>query len=153
MKLIFKNVCLLLCLSLTSKVFAVDCESTCQLKQVNDYFSALDKISKKDSNIKDIDALLALTHDEVKYVHVEYQANFTKKSWREAFLRNLKRGAYKKDKENETRVVNSIFGKNHIAIEYSDGVVLSDGSWQQIKPRLVIFAFTEGKISLIKELW
>ncbi|MCJ8319546.1 MAG: hypothetical protein MJK12_07920 [Colwellia sp.] len=153
MKLILKSVCLLLCLILTSKVFATDCESTCQLKQVNTYFSALDKVSRKGSSIKDIDTLLALTHSEVKYIHVEYQANFDKKSWREAFIRNLKRGAYSKGKENEVRITNSIFGKNNAAIEYSNGIVQSDGSWQATKPRLVLFAFTEGKISLIKELW
>lgn len=153
MKLIFKSICLLLCLTLTSKVFAIDCESTCQLEQINAYFSALDKISRKGSNIKNIDDLLALTHNEVKYIHVEYQANFSKKLWREAFIRNLKRGAYSKSKENEVRISNSIFGKNNTAIEYSHGVIQSDGSWQPGKPRLVIFSFTEGKISLIKELW
>ncbi len=153
MNSIIKCVGLLLCLTLTNKAFAEDCDSSCQLKQAKAYFSALDTISRKGSDIKDIDALLALTHADVKYIHVEYQANFNKTSWREAFIRNLKRGSYKKGKENEVRITNSIFGKQHVAVEYSNGVIQADGSWQQTKPRLAIFGFTEGKISLIKELW
>lgn len=132
---------------------ASSCDSTCQLTQINSYFSALDKVSRKNSTIKDIDSLLALTHDDVKYVHVEYEANFNKESWRKAFIRNLDRGAYQKNTKNEMRVLNNIFGKNYIAIEYSHGVIQPDGTWQQTEPLLVIFGFTNGKISLIKELW
>ena len=132
---------------------ASDCDSTCQLAQINSYFSALDKVSLKNSTINDIDSLLALTHDDVKYIHVEYEANFTKELWRKAFIRNLERGAYQNSSKNEMRVLKSIFGKNHTAIEYSHGVIQSDGTWQQTEPLLVVFAFTNGKISLIKELW
>ena len=140
------------CIS-SKHVLASSCDSTCQLTQINSYFSALDKVSRKNSSIKDIDSLLALTHDDVKYVHVEYEANFNKESWRKAFIRNLERGAYQNSSKNEKRVLNSIFGINHTAIEYSHGVIQPDGTWKQAEPRLVIFGFTNGKISLIKELW
>lgn len=153
MKSIYKICFSISCLVISNNTIAADCDSSCQLKQVNLYFSGLDKVSRKGSSIKDIDALLALTHDQVEYIHVEYQANFNKTSWREAFIRNIKRGAYQKGKENEMRILNTIFGKNHIAIEYSHGVVQQDGSWQQTKPLLILFGFTDGKISLIKELW
>ena len=119
MKFIFKIILLLWCFTLPSKAYALDCDSNCQLKQINAYFSALDVIGRKGSSIEDIDELLSLTHDDVKYIHVEYQANFTKQSWRKAFIRNLKRGAYQKSKENEMRILKTIFGKNYIAIEYS----------------------------------
>lgn len=153
MKFIYKFIFSILLFVLSSNVFAVDCNSTCQLNQINSYFDGLDKVSRKGSNIKDIDALLALTHDEVKYIHVEYEANFTKVSWRKAFIRNLERGAYQNTEKNEMRIINTIFGKNHTAIEYSHGVVQQDGTWQQTKPLLIVFGFTDGKISLIKELW
>ncbi|WP_340681022.1 hypothetical protein [Paraglaciecola sp.] len=132
---------------------ASDCDATCQLAQINSYFSALDKVSLKNSTINDIDSLLALTHDDVKYIHVEYEANFTKDTWRKAFIRNLDRGAYQNSVKNEIHVLNSIFGKNYTAIEYSHGVIQPDGTWQQTEPLLVVFGFTNGKISLIKELW
>jgi hypothetical protein len=132
---------------------ASSCDSTCQLTEINSYFSALDKVSRKNSSIKDIDSLLSLTHDDVKYVHVEYEANFNKASWRKAFIRNLERGAYQNTSINEMRILSSILGKNHIAIEYSHGVIQANGTWQQTESLLVIFGFTNGKISLIKELW
>ena len=153
MKLIFKIGLAITFLILAKPTFAGSCDATCQLNQINSYFAALDKISRKDSSIKDIDSLLALTHQDVNYIHVEYEANFTKESWRKAFIRNLERGAYQKSELNEMRIINSIFGKNHIAIEYSHGVIQQDGTWQKTEPLLVIFAFTDGKISLIKELW
>ncbi len=145
--------CALICLTFVKTASASSCGSTCQLDLVNSYFNALDKIARKDSSIKDIDFLLGFTHDDVKYIHVEYQANFTKDSWRKAFIRNLELGAYKKNETNEIRVLSSISGKNHLAIEYSHGVIQADGVWQQTEPLLVIFGFTDSKISLVKELW
>jgi len=143
----------LICLTFVKTVSASSCGSTCQLDLVNSYFKALDKIARKDSSIKDIDFLLGFTDDDVKYIHVEYQANFTKDSWRKAFIRNLERGAYQNNESNEIRVLSSILGKNHLAIEYSHGVIQADGIWQQTEPLLVIFGFTDSKISLVKELW
>jgi len=153
MNFILKIGLILTFLIFSHTTLAASCDSSCQLSQVNSYFSALDKISRENSNTKDIDSLLALVHDDVKYIHVEYEANFTKESWRKAFIRNLDRGAYQKSEKNEIRILNSIFGKNHTAIEYSHGVIQKDGTWQQTEPLLVIFGFTDGKISLIKELW
>lgn len=153
MTLILKIVFFSMLLLSSQVVKANECDSSCQLNQINSYFLALDTINRKGSTIKDIDSLLALTHDDVQYIHVEYQANFTKTSWRKAFIRNLERGAYKKGKENEIRIINSIFGKNFTAIEYSHGVVQNDMTWQQTKPKLVLFGFTNKKISLVKELW
>jgi hypothetical protein len=140
-------------LTLASTASASSCESTCQLDLVNSYFKALDKIGKKGSSSADIDFLLNATHDDVNYVHVEYEAKFTKGSWRKAFIRNLERGAYQNNESNEIRVLSSISGKNHMAIEYSHGVIQTDGMWQKTKPLLVIFGFTDSKISLVKELW
>lgn len=132
---------------------AKECTETCQLEQVTAYFSALDKVARSNSTPTDIDALLALTHDDVKYIHVEYEANFTKDTWRKAFLRNLELGRYTNTDKNQIRILNSIAGKNHLAIEYSRGLIQSDGTWEHTEKYLAIFGFKEGKISLIKELW
>jgi len=151
-----KFIYLALCFALVAFIptsFAAQCGATCQEQQVKGYFAALDKVSKKGSNVADIDDLLSLMHASVQYIHVEYEANFDKSSWRKAFLRNLKRGAYKKTKDNEIRVLRAIPGKGHVAIEYSHGVIDKAGVWQQAQARLVLFGFTEGKISLIKEYW
>ncbi len=130
-----------------------ECAEECQLQQVQSYFSALDKVAKKGSTASDIEALLALTHDSVRYIHVQYEADFTKDTWREAFLRNLELGRYQKTEKNQIRILNSISGKDHIAIEYSHGEINSDGKWEKTDNYLALFGFTDGKISLIKELW
>ncbi|WP_290612243.1 hypothetical protein [Arsukibacterium sp. UBA3155] len=123
------------------------------MDQINHYFKALDKVSLKGGSIKDIDYFLSLMHADVKYIHVEYEASFDKDSWRNAFIRNLERGAYKNSNENEQRVLKTILGKNHAAVEYAHGVIQKDGTWRQKEPLLILFGFTEGKISLVKELW
>jgi len=140
-------------LILSSAALAKDCNEECQLAQVKAYFSALDKVSKKGSTVSDIDALLALTHDDIQYVHVEYQANFTKDTWRKAFLRNLDLGRYTKTEKNQIRILNSIPGKNHVAIEYSHGLIQENGEWKPTNKYLAIFAFKDSKLSLVKELW
>ncbi|TMP27648.1 hypothetical protein CWB99_14375 [Pseudoalteromonas rubra] len=140
--------------SLSSSVFAeAKCDSHCQLSKVNQYFDALDTVSYKGSTVADIDALIGLMHDEVKYEHIEYQANFDKPAWRRAFLRNHESGRYDSETNREIRVLRTIPGKNHIAVEYAYGFNQADGSWQQQEPMLAVFGFKEGKISLIRELW
>lgn len=140
-------------LLLSNQALANDCDTTCQMTQINAYFKALDQINVKGSNSKDIEHFLSLLHPDVKYIHVEYEARFDATAWRKAFVRNLERGAYQNGKESEQRILKTIFGKNHVAVEYSHGVIQQDGTWQQKKPLLVLFGFTEGKISLVKELW
>ncbi|KNC65763.1 hypothetical protein [Pseudoalteromonas ardens] len=130
-----------------------DCTADCQLSKVNQYFDALDTVSYKGSTVADIDALIGLMHDEVKYEHVEYLANFDKPAWRRAFLRNHESGRYDSATNREIRVLRTIPGKNHVAVEYAYGFNQADGSWQRQEPRLAVFGFKEGKISLIRELW
>lgn len=148
--MLFKFILLLLIFPVEN---APDCTPECQLEQVNDYFSALDEVYREGSSVADIDHLLSLLHDEVRYVHVDYEADFDRNSWREAFIGNLERGAYRNGPENEMRISNVIHGKNHIAVEYSHGIVQPDGTFESGNPLLVLFTFTDDKISLIEELW
>jgi len=134
-------------------VTAAECDSVCMLGQVEHYFKALDRVSRRGATVDDVDLLLALLHPAVRYVHVEYEADFGRAEWRQAFIGNLERGAYANGPENEIRVLKSIPGKNHLAVEYSHGVVGADGTWTAGESYLVLFAFTEGRISLVKELW
>ncbi len=153
MKTLIKQIFLVLFLLITTNSVNAACNSDCQLEQIKSYFKALDLISRKGSTEKDIDDFLNLVHDDVQYIHVEYEANFNKTTWREAFVRNLKRGAYNNSEHNQQRILKSIFGKNHIAIEYAHGEVQPDGSWKAEEPLLVLFGFSDDKITLVKELW
>ena len=153
MRILFNVITCLSFIILSYSSMAKDCDEYCQLEQVKAYFFALDKVAKKGSTSSDVDALLALTHDDVKYIHVQYEANFTKDTWRKAFLRNIELGRYQKTDKNQIRILNSKEGKNHIAIEYSHGVIQANGKWEKTNKYLAIFGFTDGKLSLIKELW
>ena len=153
MRILFNVITCLSFIILSYSSMAKDCDEYCQLEQVKAYFFALDKVAKKGSTSSDVDALLSLTHDDVKYIHVQYEANFTKDTWRKAFLRNIELGRYQKTDKNQIRILNSIEGKNHIAIEYSHGVIQANGKWEKTNKYLAIFGFTDGKLSLIKELW
>ena len=153
MRILFNVITCLSFIILSYSSMAKDCDEYCQLEQVKAYFFALDKVAKKGSTSSDVDAILALTHDDVKYIHVQYEANFTKDTWRKAFLRNIELGRYQKTDKNQIRILNSIEGKNHIAIEYSHGVIQANGKWEKTNKYLAIFGFTDGKLSLIKELW
>jgi len=99
-------------------VTAAECDSVCMLGQVEHYFKALDRVSRRGATVDDVDLLLALLHPAVRYVHVEYEADFGRAEWRQAFIGNLERGAYANGPENEIRVLKSIPGKNHLAVEY-----------------------------------
>ena len=153
MRILFKVLTGLSFIILSNSSMAKECDEFCQLEQVKGYFSALDRVAKKGSTPSDIDSLLDLTHDDVKYIHVEYQANFTKDTWRQAFLRNLKLDRYQNTDKNQIRILNSIAGKNHLAIEYSHGLIKENGKWEETDKYLAVFGFTNGKLSLIKELW
>ncbi len=140
-------------LAFSNSIIALECNDSCQLEQVKGYFTALDKVARKGSTTEDIDALLALTHKDVTYVHVEYGASFTKDTWRKAFIRNLEMDRYQNTDKNQIRILKSIAGKNHVAVEYSHGLIQKNGKWEQADKYLAVFGFTDGKLSLIKELW
>jgi hypothetical protein len=129
------------------------CDAGCMRAEVEAYFDGLDAISRSGSTPEDVDALMERLHGGVRYVHVEYEADFTREQWRQAFLGNLERGAYANGFDDEIRVLRSIPGKRHLAVEYSHGHRLPDGSWTATERLLVLFGFTDGRISLVKELW
>lgn len=129
------------------------CDASCMLTEVEAYFDGLDTIGRSGSTPGDVDGLLDRLHGDVRYVHVEYEADFTREQWREAFLANLERGAYDKDPADEIRVLRSIPGRSHVAVEYSHGRRQPDGGWTATESLLVLFGFTDGRISLVKELW
>lgn len=129
------------------------CPPECQREQVSAYFRALDKVFQERSTVTDIDSLFSILHDEVRYLHVRYEADFQRDEWRDAFIGNLERGAYRNGPERKIGIMSVIHGKDAVAIEYAHGEVLSDGTWRGTEPLLALFRFTDGKISLIEELW
>lgn len=135
--------------------FAGNCEKACQQKLVEDYFLFFDKVMKKGSTEKDIANLFALFHADVKYEHLEYEASFNREEWHEAFVANLKRGAYQAPESEAIKVSKLIFGKSHVAVEYQYGTLTDGINWQAKDNNglLALFGFKDSKIVLLREYW
>lgn len=132
---------------------AEDCSADCQLVRVREYFVHLDAVLRKGSTVADIDALFRLFDESVRYEHLEYDASFDRESWRNAFIRNLENGSYKGEKDR-IRVLRSIHGGSHLAVEYAYGSEDAAGDWiQEGDGLLVLFGFNGDRIVLVREYW
>src|SRR5690606_5764798 len=112
LKLSFFSILTLLILS--NAAHAEECRQECQKANIEAYFMSLAKIYREDSNEKDIENFFELFHANVKYEHLDYDANFNRNDWIAAFKNNLQRGAYSASQKDGIRVENYIFGKNHV---------------------------------------
>ncbi len=131
-----------------------ECHKACQLTLVKAYFEALDQIYRMNSTEEDIDNLFTFFHDEVKYEHIEYGANFDKDAWRAAFSNNLNRGMYTKEETEKIGIINVIHGQTHLAVEYAYGKEDENLNWKQEgEGLLIIFGFEGDEIILVKEYW
>lgn len=131
-----------------------ECSHACQLSLVSAYFAALDNIYRANSTQEDIEHLFTLFHEDVKYEHLDYGANFDKAAWQMAFTNNLQRGTYASDNNETIGILNVIHGKNYIAVAYAYGTEDENGNWTQDGEELLaLFGFAGDKIILIRELW
>lgn len=155
MKLKLSFFSLLTVLILSNTTHAQTCGQDCQKANIENYFMSLAKIYREGSSEKDIEDFFKLFHANVKYEHLEYDASFNRNDWLDAFKNNLQRGAYSANQNDGIRVEKYIFGKHHVAVEYSYGQVVADGKW---KPKgdqklFALFGFNGDKIILVREYW
>ncbi|WP_188151071.1 hypothetical protein [Teredinibacter waterburyi] len=155
MKLNLKIVTLLIGFFLTNSALASECDKSCQKNLIDSYFERLGEVYKKGSKAEDIVNLFGLFSPEVRYEHIEYEANFNKQEWQVAFTENHKRGAYSAANNSVITVKNYIFGKSHVAIEYSYGEISETGDWvaKGDQNLLALFGFKGKKINLVREYW
>lgn len=142
----------LITILLTTSAHSAACADACKKQQVEDYLEHIVKIFIDGSSTQQIDNFLARLHDDVKYEHEEYGADFNKERWRAAFIRQLKLGSYKDGSNTKGRIINIIYGKNHAAVEYSYGTLNDDG-WRKGHVKFALFGFKDGKVSLVREYW
>lgn len=130
------------------------CSRKCQVKLITEYYQNIDKIMMTGSSMQDVEHFLSLLHDDVRYIHVEYEADFTKDVWRKAFKRQMDKGSYDSPQSAVTTVANIIHGHRVAAVEFIDRY--KDDTTGELKvtpPRLAIFTFQEGKIVKIEDMW
>jgi hypothetical protein len=109
------------------------------------YFERLFKVFSEGSSEADLQALFGLMHDELRYQHFEYEADFSRSEWYEAFLNNLNRGAFQMTGAERIVKTNVIYGKSHAAVEYRYA--------NKDEKLLILFGFKDGQIVLVRELW
>lgn len=132
------------------------CDTTCKEAQINAYFERLSAVYRKGSTSADIDRLFELFAPDVRYSHKEYDANFGRAEWKDAFSGNQKRGAYQKDKNELIEITEIIHGRSHSAVEYRYMRRTNDGKLQPADDQgglLALFGFDGERIVLIEEYW
>lgn len=133
-----------------------DCDSACKEAQIKSYFKRLSAVYKEGSTSADVDRLFELLAPDVRYVHKEYEANFERAEWRDAFIGNLKRGAYGKDESELIEVTKLIHGRRYSAVEYRYMRRRDDGTLEPADDQgglLALFGFDGERIALIEEYW
>lgn len=132
------------------------CDAACKEAQINAYFERLSGVYREGSSSADIDRLFALFAPNVRYAHLEYDANFERAEWKDAFIGNLERGAYKKDENELIEVTEIIHGRSHSAVEYRYMRRTKDGKLEPADDQgglLALFGFEGNQIVLIEEYW
>ncbi len=150
-KLTILLITLLLSLPILSK--ELTCDNECKKIQTENYLRNIVQIFIKGSTVKEIDNFLDGLHEEIKYEHQEYEADFDKTKWRKAFINQLELGSYVSSPNAKAKILNIIYGKNHAAVEYSYGTLNEDGSWTKGHVKFALFGFKGGKVSLVREYW
>ncbi|MEP0357436.1 hypothetical protein [Paraglaciecola sp.] len=143
----------LIFLPFLSNAQEVTCNDDCKTDLIESYLNDIVKIFVLGSKVDDIDTFLSQLHNDIKYEHKEYDADFTKLKWRKAFIRQHEKGFYQEQRRMQGKILNIIYGKNHAAVEYSYGFLDKDGHWKKDHVKFALFGFKESKISLVREYW
>jgi len=146
---------LLSCFILTTNVAADEvCDNSCQTQLITAYYKGIDNILAKGSTADDIEQFLNSLHADVNYLHPEYQADFDKAGWRNAFTGTMRKGGFNNPKEAFALVKKIIHGHNYAAVEKVDRFFnVKTGKVIETPPRLAIFSFKDKKIIYIRDHW
>lgn len=114
-------------------------------RQVESYLVDIVEIFVHGSATKDIDHFLSQLHEDIKYEHKEYEADFIMSEWRKAFNRQLELGFYKESRR--------MHEKKQAAVEYSYETYTQVGVLEKGLVKFALFGFKDDKVSLVGEYW
>lgn len=145
---------LLLLASTTQAMGNTHCNDQCQSALINDYYAKINQAVIQDSTPENVENFLAVLHDDVTYLHEEYEAKFDKDIWRKAFLRQMDLGRYDDTIASNTQVISIIHGYQTAAVEFvSRYRNRDDADFNSSPTRLAIFKFKDNKIVFIQDHW
>jgi len=137
--------------SISSKAY---CNNQCQRSLIEQYYAKINRATMHDSSLEHVDDFLNVLHDDVLYLHTEYQAEFNKDIWRKAFLRQIENGRYNNTEEAGTSIESIIHGHQTAAVEFIR--YYNDDETNELittPKRLAIFKFQDDKIVFIQDHW
>lgn len=130
------------------------CDSQCQRSLIEQYYAKINRAIMHDSTLEHVDDFLSVLHDDVLYLHTEYQAEFNKDIWRKAFLRQIENGRYNNSEEALTSIESIIHGYQTAAVEFISRYNDDETNELIATPkRLAIFKFKDNKIVFIQDHW
>ena len=151
----FLKILTLLAAIITSQAALAEevCGHTCQSEKIEDYYIKISKVMMAGSSVEDVRRFLTVLHNDVRYIHVKYEADFDKEAWHKAFMRRMEGGNYNNHPEDTTKVLRIIHGYNSAAVEFISKYTNEDGVRITNPKRLAFFTFKDGKISKIQDYW
>lgn len=130
------------------------CDNQCQLILIKDYYQKINLSVLQHSTTENVDEFLDSLHEDVVYLHKEYEAMFDKKIWRKAFLRQMERGGYANTVEANTVLKSVIHGYQTAAVEFVSQYRNQEDTEVTSSPsRLAIFKFKDSKIVFVQDHW
>lgn len=150
-----RKIATLVLLAISLAASAEECDNACQELKVEEYFNLLSEVYREDSEESDIERLFSIFSSDVTYEHLNYEASFSREEWRNAFLDNQRRGAYRNGPNRFMNVEQYIHGKGYVAVSYSHVLRSEDGSLfpEGDQKLLALFGMTDGRISSVQEYW
>lgn len=98
---------------------------------------------------KDIESVLSLLSDEMRYQHPNYGADLTKAQFVEGLVNYM--GVAD---AMESKVIDNISGSNAITVSFISTTVVNGKTKVDEKPLMRLFEFNQdNKITLVKEYW
>jgi len=121
------------------------------LSMVRSFIRASGEVSQR--GMAAVEDVMALMHEDMRYIHLEYGADFDKAAMREGFERRIARAA---TRGSQVTIQNHITGKNIVILETSgtyDRKV--DDGWQprSYDGHVTTYEFKDGKIWRVREYW
>lgn len=100
-----------------------------------------------------IEPIMALMHEDMRYVHREYDADYDRELLIDGFRRRLQRAS---TRGSTNTVTNLIAGKNMVVVERSTAYERrTEAGWEKRgeDDLVTLFEFRDGKIWRIAEYW
>ncbi|MCJ9429214.1 hypothetical protein [Kordiimonas marina] len=122
------------------------------LKMVQDFYRLSREVDRR--GMAAVEDIMALVHDDARYIHTEYASEYDKAAWIDGYKRRIARAHT--EREGETVITNHIAGKNILITERTARWSDMEGGQRVHHEKtgmVATYQFKGGKLWRIKEYW